>query len=57
MSFGRRVARVDHIDRCAQSRARCFAVGVIVLGGSRDLSEQSPKEAGYIRVFVKSYPK
>jgi hypothetical protein len=33
------------------------AVGVIVLGGSHDLSEQLPKDAEYIRVFLRSYPK
>jgi hypothetical protein len=32
-------------------------VGVIVLGGSHDLTEQLPKDAEYIRVFMKSYPK
>jgi hypothetical protein len=31
--------------------------GVIVLGGSHDLREHLTKDAEYIRVFVKSYPK
>jgi hypothetical protein len=31
-------------------------VGVIIIGGSHDLTEQLPKDAEYIRVFVKSYP-
>ena len=32
-------------------------VAVIVLGGSHDLREHLPKDAEYIRVYVKSYPK